>query len=103
MSLFGEKCARCGARTKHEVQGQATCEACEKEMQLMLDAKEEDPRPCPVDGETMQKEIAHMLVIDRCPKCRGVWLDGGELERIKGGVEASALMSMATGFTGPFN
>ena len=103
MALFGEKCARCGSKTRHEVDGKATCEACEKEMQLMLGAGKEDLRPCPVDGETMAKEIAHMLVIDRCPKCQGVWLDSGELERIKGGVEASALMAMASGFTVPFS
>ncbi len=103
MALFGEKCARCGSKTRHKVDGKATCEACEKEMELMLDAGKEDLRPCPIDGETMAKEIAHMLVIDRCPKCQGVWLDSGELERIKGGVEASALMAMASGFTVPFS
>ncbi len=47
----------------------------------------------------MSKEIAHMIVVDRCPTCQGVWLDGGELERLKGGVEASALLAMASGFT----
>ena len=72
-------------------------------MELLVDAKAEDLRPCPVDGDTMTKEIAHMLVIDRCPTCKGVWLDGGELERIKGGVEAGALMAMASGFTVPFS
>ena len=71
-------------------------------MQLLVDATQEDLRPCPVDGETMAKEIAHMIVVDRCPKCQGVWLYGGELERIKGGVEATALMAMARGFTVPF-
>ena len=102
MSLFGEKCARCGARTHHEIEGKPTCEACEKEMQLLVEAQGEDNRACPVDGATMQKEIAHMIVIDRCPSCQGVWLDSGELERLKGGVEAGAVMAMATGFTGPF-
>ena len=102
MALFGEKCARCGTKTHHQVEGQATCEACEKEMQLLVEATEESLRPCPVDGATMKKEIAHMIVIDRCPTCQGVWLDGGELERLKGGVESSALMAMATGFTVPF-
>lgn len=43
-----------------------------------------------------------MLVIDRCPKCNEVWLDSGELECIKGDVEAKALLSMANGFTIPF-
>lgn len=102
MSIFGEKCARCGTKTRHEVDGKATCEACEKEMQLLVEAKAEDLRPCPVDGTTMKKEIAHMIVVDRCPACQGVWLDGGELERLKGGVEASAVMAMATGFASPF-
>ncbi len=103
MALFGDKCARCGTRTRNEVDGAATCESCEQEMQLMLQAGGEPERACPIDGEWMVKEIAHMLVIDRCPKCHGVWLDGGELERLKGGVEASALMAMTTGFTVPFN
>ena len=102
MSLFGEKCARCGAKTRHEVEGKATCEACEKEMKLLVEAREEDRRVCPVDGKIMVKEIAHMIVIDRCPDCHGVWLDGGELEKMKGGVEATAVMAMATGFTTPF-
>ena len=102
MALFGEKCARCGTKTRREVEGQAICDACQTEMQLLVEAKEETLRPWPVDGTTMKKEIAHMIVVDRCPSCRGVWLDGGELERLKGGVEASALMAMANGFTVPF-
>ena len=102
MALFGEKCARCGTKTRREVEGQAICDACQTEMQLLVEANEETLRPCPVDGTTMKKEIAHMIVVDRCPSCRGVWLDGGELERLKGGVEASALMAMANGFTVPF-
>ncbi len=101
MSLFGEKCARCGTKTRHEVDGKATCEACEKEMALLVEASQEESRTCPIDGKAMSKEIAHMIVIDRCPECHGVWLDGGELERLKGGVEAGALMAMANGFTVP--
>ncbi len=102
MALFGEACDRCGIKTRHKHEDKPICEPCEQEMALLVDAEGESVRPCPVDGETMKKEIAHMIVIDRCPKCSGVWLDGGELERIKGGVEAKALMSMANGFTVPF-
>jgi Zn-finger nucleic acid-binding protein len=50
----------------------------------------------------MTKEVAHMLVIDRCPDCKGVWLDGGELDRIKDGVESNAVLLMARGMSGPF-
>jgi hypothetical protein len=101
MALFGEKCARCGIKTRHKKDDKPTCEACEQEMQLLVEAEGEQSRPCPVDGESMKKEVAHMLIIDRCPRCHGVWLDAGELERIKGGVEASALMAMTSGFTVP--
>ena len=71
-------------------------------MQLLVEAKGEELHLGPVDGATMSKEIAHMIVVDRCPACQGVWLDGGELARLKGGVEASALIAMASGFTVPF-
>ena len=102
MSLFGEKCARCGDKTRNEVEGQAICDACQQEMKLLVEANEEELRSCPVDNTSMKKEIAHMIVVDRCPRCQGVWLDGGELEKLKGGVEASALTAMAHGFTVPF-
>ena len=101
MSLFGEKCARCGHNTRRKVNDSPMCEHCERETSLLLAAGTEKTRPCPVDGENMTKEVAHMIVIDRCPKCQGVWLDGGELERLKGGVEAEAILAMANGFTVP--
>ena len=36
----------------------------------------------------MSKEIVWNVVVDRCPSCRGMWLDGGELELLKAGIEA---------------
>ncbi len=101
MALFGEKCHRCGQRTRHKEDDQAICENCVQEMHLMVDAAEEAIRTCPKDGATMRKEVAHMLVIDRCPECAGVWLDGGELERLKQGFENDAVMLMARGMTYP--
>lgn len=38
MALFGEKCARYGKKTRHQVDGSATCEACEQEMKLLVEA-----------------------------------------------------------------
>jgi Zn-finger nucleic acid-binding protein len=49
----------------------------------------------------MRKEIAHVVVIDRCPTCSGVWLDGGELDQMRNGAESEALMLMATGLAYP--
>ena len=38
---------------------------------------------CPADGSTLLKEHSNEIVIDRCPECKGVWLDAGEIEAIK--------------------
>ncbi len=72
-------------------------------MQLIVEAQSENARCCPIDGQTMQKEVSFMIVIDRCPRCSGVWLDGGELERLKGGVEEKALVAMSRSFVMPIN
>ena len=53
------------------------------EMTLTMDAAEENARHFPVDDSVMQKDIAHMVLIDRCPSCHGVWLDGGERGRLR--------------------
>lgn len=37
---------------------------------------------CPVDGENLVMADRHGIEIDYCPKCRGVWLDRGELDKI---------------------
>ncbi|MBK1726826.1 zf-TFIIB domain-containing protein [Halorhodospira neutriphila] len=42
---------------------------------------------CPVDGETLQMAERQGVEVDYCPKCRGVWLDRGELDKI---IERSA-------------
>ena len=37
---------------------------------------------CPVDGETLAVSDRQGIEIDYCPKCRGVWLDRGELDKL---------------------
>lgn len=37
---------------------------------------------CPVDNETLVIADRSGVEIDYCPKCRGVWLDRGELDKI---------------------
>jgi uncharacterized protein len=44
-------------------------------------AKETKMR-CPVDNETLVMADRGGVEIDYCPKCRGVWLDRGELDKI---------------------
>lgn len=37
---------------------------------------------CPVDGTELKMSERQGIEIDYCPKCRGVWLDRGELDKI---------------------
>ncbi|MCC2687233.1 MAG: hypothetical protein K0S21_36 [Rhizobiaceae bacterium] len=37
---------------------------------------------CPLDGSDLAMSERHGIEIDYCPKCRGVWLDRGELDKI---------------------
>jgi Zn-finger nucleic acid-binding protein len=37
---------------------------------------------CPVDGTQLQMTERQGVEVDYCPKCRGVWLDRGELDKI---------------------
>ncbi|OZB17796.1 MAG: hypothetical protein B7X53_05285 [Hyphomonas sp. 34-62-18] len=45
---------------------------------------------CPVDGETLTIAERSGVEIDYCPKCRGVWLDRGELDKIIDRADAAA-------------
>lgn len=40
---------------------------------------------CP--GVELTETERHTVTIDTCPKCRGVWLDRGELERLRATVD----------------
>jgi uncharacterized protein len=37
---------------------------------------------CPLDNTVLQISERNGIEIDFCPKCRGVWLDRGELDKI---------------------
>lgn len=37
---------------------------------------------CPVCHETLQITDRQGVEVDYCPKCRGVWLDRGELDKL---------------------
>lgn len=93
MAIFGEQCVRCGARrTRREFEGLPTCDDCEQRLR----AAPETPRLCPADATDMLKQVVHGVVIDRCPVCRGVWLDAGELQLVR---EAAQSEGVARAFT----
>ena len=47
---------------------------------------------CPIDGSELVMADRSGVEIDYCPKCRGVWLDRGELDKI---IERSAPQAAA--------
>ena len=49
----------------------------------------------------MTKDVVLNVVIDRCPSCNGVWLDGGELELIRSAVANGVAMDLARVVTLP--
>lgn len=52
---------------------------------------------CPIDGENLVMSERSGVEIDYCPKCRGVWLDRGELDKIleRAGGEAARVVPAA--------
>lgn len=43
---------------------------------------------CPKDNNDLETETYETMIdVDRCPVCRSLWLDHGELEKIQGTVE----------------
>lgn len=44
--------------------------------------KAEKPRLSPITGEPMEQVAIHGVVVDRCAKSGGIWLDAGELEEL---------------------
>ena len=97
MSLLGDKCVRCGHRTRLTYREKPTCEPCKHQLELSVEAAKEAKQVCPRDGATLAKDIAHGTIIDRCPTCEGVWLDKGELERLTGDVAQEVCAALAFG------
>lgn len=43
---------------------------------------------CPRGGETLMRvysAVDRTVIIDACPECRGIWLDGGEFKKLFAG------------------
>lgn len=104
MGVWGERCVRCGTRrTRSTHEGLPTCDDCQNALQARLRADAEEPRTCPLDGAAMSKEIVLNVVLDRCPTCKGMWLDGGELDLLREGIEAGMASDLGRAlFVPPF-
>lgn len=59
-----------------------------REMRAKLDADRKKSErqvqlTCPRDGAALQETESEHVKIDTCPRCKGVWLDAGELEQLR--------------------
>jgi hypothetical protein len=57
----------------------------EGEKKAELDAKRGN---CPHDNSPLLRvysSINRSVIVDACPQCRGIWLDGGEFEKLLSG------------------
>lgn len=90
MNWFKKKrvCTHCNNnKTKREFENQPTCPECKVKILM----ERESTRICPADGSVLLKEHNNEIIIDRCPKCKGIWLDHGEIEAIKEAAKAEGL------------
>ena len=53
----------------------------------MVEAQTKEGMLCPVCRVDLMMTDRQGVEVDYCPKCRGIWLDGGELDKI---IERSA-------------
>ena len=97
MNWFKKKveCVQCKkVQTKREFEGQATCPEC----RMNILCSREPKRNCPADGTLLIKAYnAEEIIIDRCPKCKGIWLDADELGAIKEAERQAASSGLCTG------
>ena len=76
-------CVRCNYAYATTVdENLPVCENCKTNIE------KEETRTCPADQTEMNKIFIKNVMIDKCPKCKGIWLDGDEL---------NLLNNMATG------
>lgn len=73
-----------------------------KEALSRIKAREtQKKRLSPITGEPMEELTVMGVIIDRCPKSGGIWLDAGELEQIiKTSKEAEGGENWLTNFFG---
>lgn len=71
-------CAHCGQSVPA---GKMTCTRCQKVLR----------RTCPPCGGPMNGLLLFGVHLDRCPKCSGLWFDGGELQAVHEAAKGKAL------------
>ena len=85
-----DRCRSCGGIWFDETELETLLEENAASLRPLRSSKSDDLRnrqtaACPRDGEVLVRVCSakkHAVVLDTCPRCQGIWLDGGELERL---------------------
>ena len=85
-----DRCPSCGGIwfDKHELSKTVSLNA--KDLKPLTKGKESPEfnkvtGSCPMDQSELMRVCSHQnrtIILDRCPECLGVWLDGGEFKRL---------------------
>ncbi len=80
--LFGGKC-QCGNNThqKNE-EGEYECIPCKSKKGLQKRIAAEESYACPVDGEIMMKNVLFGAIVNKCPKCHGIWISSEDAKHL---------------------
>lgn len=82
--LDGEKCIRCHKHFKFEElrmgpDGFSICNACAGDVNNYSKVL-----TCPNDGQALGRLLIGQFLVANCPGCQGVWIEGSEIERLRG-------------------
>ena len=86
-----DRCAKCGGQFYDHGELESIIKMVQTLQQIELDEPDIetlDPRTrsryvCPVDGEEMKRNDYGGVAVDSCLKCKGIWLDKGEIIALK--------------------
>ncbi len=60
-----------------------------------------EPMDCPMCGTRMRAHPVSGITVDKCPGCRGLWLDTGELEHLLEFPETAQSVDHELAYDGP--
>jgi len=84
-------CVHCNeTKTDEEFEGSPTCWSCERDILEEREFAAEKKYNCPECGAEMKKAKKKGIIVDKCPKCKGVYLNAGELKSIINSVRSSS-------------
>jgi Zn-finger nucleic acid-binding protein len=98
-ALLVKACPRCFARVFHGARHCASCGAGVVAPARVADDGEASRRRCPRCDQGLDANLVGDVLLDECPGCHGVWLDGAALERVlaeRRGTTAEAVLGRLT-------